>query len=60
MIAAFESVLTALTQASPPAPLSTESPLSGPFWSYVVPALLLTLASVATLLLYRHFARHRH
>ena len=30
---------------------------TGPFWSIVVPALLLAFATFATYLLYRHFAR---
>ena len=59
MKAALGPVLTAFVQASQPAPLPAESPLGGPLWSYVVPAALLTLASVGTLLLYRHFARHK-
>jgi hypothetical protein len=59
MKAAFGSVLTAVVQARQPIPLPAESPLGGPLWSYVVPAALLTLASVGTLLLYRHFARHK-
>ncbi|KPJ93081.1 MAG: hypothetical protein AMS18_06085 [Gemmatimonas sp. SG8_17] len=58
MKAALGPVLTAVVQASQPTPLPVDSPLGGPFWSYVVPAALLTLASVGTLLLYRHFARH--
>jgi len=57
--ATFGSALTALVQASQPTPLPAESPLRGLLWSYVVPAALLTLASVGTLLLYRHFARHK-
>ena len=38
------------------APLGVESPIGGPFWSVVIPVLLLVVASLATLLLYRHFA----
>lgn len=37
-------------------PLPAEPPIGGPLWSVVVPALLLVLATVATVLLYRHFA----
>jgi hypothetical protein len=59
MTTAGMPVFTAVLQASQPTPLPAESPLGGPFWSYVVPAALLTLATVGTLLLYRHFARHK-
>lgn len=38
------------------APLPAEPPIGGPFWSVVVPALLLLVATGATVLLYRHFA----
>ncbi len=37
-------------------PIPAESPIDGVLWSYVVPALLLFAAGVATFLLYRHFA----
>ena len=37
--------------------LPATSPLSGFFWTWVVPAALFALAAVATWLLYRHFAR---
>lgn len=37
-------------------PLPAEPPITGPLWSVVVPALLLLLATVATVMLYRHFA----
>ena len=36
--------------------LPAGSPLSGVFWTWVLPVLLFTLAFVATRLLYRHFA----
>jgi len=36
--------------------LPAEPPLVGFFWSYVVPALLLAVASLGTFLLYRKFA----
>jgi hypothetical protein len=31
-------------------------PIGGPFWTLVVPAILFSIAFVATFLLYRHFA----
>lgn len=37
-------------------PLPAEPPIGGPLWSVVVPALLLLVATVATVLLYRRFA----
>jgi hypothetical protein len=57
MTSATVTSLTALLQSGEPAPLPVTSPIGGPFWSYVVPAALLALAFVGTLLLYRHFAR---
>jgi TRAP-type C4-dicarboxylate transport system permease large subunit len=36
--------------------IPAESPIGGPFWSLVVPALLLAVAFLATWLLYRRFA----
>ena len=38
------------------APLPVASPLSGFFWTWVVPVTLFSIAFVATWLLYRHFA----
>jgi len=38
-------------------PLPVGSPLSGAFWTWVVPILLFGIAFVATWLLYRHFSR---
>jgi hypothetical protein len=43
-------------QSGGAAPLPAQPPIGGPFWSYVVPALLLAVATLSTLLLYRHFA----
>ncbi len=37
-------------------PLPVTSPLSGAFWTWVVPPVLFLIALVATWLLYRHFA----
>ena len=37
-------------------PIPAESPIGGPLWTLVVPALLFGLAATATYLLYRHFA----
>ncbi len=39
--------------------LPVTSPLSGVFWTWVVPVALFTVATVATWLLYRHFAGRR-
>ena len=50
------ALLTVFLQTGGVAPLPAESPIGGPFWSYVVPALLLAVATLGTLLLYRHFA----
>ena len=36
--------------------LPAEPPIGGPFWTVVVPAILFSIAFVATWLLYRHFA----
>ncbi len=51
------AALIALIQSAEIAPLPASSPIGGPFWSYVVPAALLAVAFLGTLLLYRHFAR---
>lgn len=48
--------VAALIQSGELAPLPVGSPIGGPLWSVVIPALLLVVASVCTLLLYRHFA----
>ena len=37
-------------------PIPAESPISGPFWTLVLPALLFLVALVATWRLYRRFA----
>ena len=39
--------------------LPAVSPLSGVFWTWVVPIGLFTIALVATWLLYRHFANQK-
>lgn len=38
-------------------PLPAAPPLTGFFWSYVVPVALFGMSFAATWLLYRHFAR---
>lgn len=38
-------------------PLPAESPISGPFWTLILPALLFAVSFLATFLLYRRFAR---
>lgn len=40
-------------------PLPVESPLSGFFWTWIVPVVLFSIAAVATWMLYRHFARQK-
>ncbi len=37
-------------------PIPAEPPIGGALWSFVIPALLLFVAGVATFMLYRHFA----
>lgn len=49
-------VLAASLQSGALAPLPAETPIGGPLWSYVVPALLLAVAAFGTIMLYRHFA----
>ncbi len=56
MTAAILLALAAV-QSSDVAPLPAESPIGGPLWSYVVPALLLSVATASTVLLYRRFAK---
>jgi hypothetical protein len=38
-------------------PIPAETPLSGPFWTLVLPALLFAVSFLATWLLYRRFSR---
>ncbi len=40
-------------------PLPVTSPLSGFFWTWVVPILLFSIAAGATWLLYKHFASQK-
>ncbi|UCC84303.1 MAG: hypothetical protein JSW46_05070 [Gemmatimonadota bacterium] len=56
MISATPGLLAASVQAGTVAPLPAEAPIGGPLWSYVIPALLLAIATFGTFLLYRHFA----
>ena len=37
--------------------IPAEAPISGPFWTWVVPAALFLVAFVATWMLYRRFSR---
>ncbi len=55
MLAAFACVAV-VAQSGEVAPLPAQSPIGGPLWSYVIPALLLLIAALGTLMLYRHFA----
>jgi hypothetical protein len=50
-------LLEALQTTTDSLALSVESPIGGPIWALVVPALLFSVAFVATFLLYRRFAR---
>jgi len=56
MTPAPTAILAAVLQSGDVAPLPVQSPIGGPFWSYVVPALLLAVATLGTFMLYRHFA----
>jgi hypothetical protein len=40
-------------------PIPAEPPLSGPFWTLVLPALLFALSFFATWMLYRRFSSQR-
>ena len=51
------AALEVALQAADSLALPAESPLDGPLWSIVVPALLFLVAFAATYLLYRRFAR---
>ncbi len=39
--------------------LPVELPLSGVFWTWVVPVVLFSIAFAATWMLYRHFAKQK-
>lgn len=41
------------------APLPVESPLSGFFWTWIVPVVLFGISFAATWMLYRHFANRK-
>jgi hypothetical protein len=45
-----------LQATSAMAPIPAEPPIGGPFWTLLVPALLLIFTAVATAMLYRKFA----
>jgi len=49
--------LVAVLQTDGVVPLPARSPIGGPLWSYIVPGALLVVASLGTLMLYRHFAK---
>ncbi|NIM52257.1 MAG: hypothetical protein GTN62_13290 [Gemmatimonadales bacterium] len=53
------SVVAVLARAfqAPAEPLAADSPIGGPVWSIVIPALLFAVAFAATFLLYRRFAK---
>ena len=52
----MNAVLLAVAQRTQEG-LPAEPPIDGWVWSYLVPALLLAVASVSTWLLYRRFSR---
>lgn len=57
LLAAVTAV-SALPQINPDRqPLPAEPPISGPFWTVLVPGVLLVFSIWATWLLYRHFAK---
>jgi hypothetical protein len=53
---AVTGLLLLLQQGPGVEPLGVEPPIGGPFWTVVVPALLLLGACLATYLLYRRFS----
>ena len=50
-------ILLLQAQATDVAPLEAVSRIEGPFWTWVLPALLFLISLAATLLLYRRFTR---
>ncbi|UCC74998.1 MAG: hypothetical protein JSV86_10730 [Gemmatimonadota bacterium] len=56
MTSAAFALFAASSQAGEVTPLPAETPIGGPLWSYLVPALLLAVAAFGTFILYRHFA----
>ncbi len=48
-----------MTQAAMIEALPATSPLSGVFWTWIVPVVLFSITFVATWLLYRHFANRK-
>jgi hypothetical protein len=50
-------LVIALAQAPEAAPLPAVNRIDGPFWTWVLPALLFALSLAATLFLYRRFTR---
>ncbi len=57
LTSAHNVAIVVLLQSDPTAPLPAESPIGGPLWSYVVPAALLGVTILGTVMLYRHFAK---
>jgi hypothetical protein len=57
VISAALTCVAVAAQSGEVAPLPAQSPIGGPLWSYVIPALLLLIATLGTLMLYRHFAK---
>lgn len=55
MTTGLEAIAATLQEALQPLP--AEPPIGGPFWTVVVPALLLAVATTATWLLYRRFSK---
>lgn len=59
LLALLVAVLVALQASGAPERLPASPPIGGPFWTIVVPALLLIVAFGGTLMLYRRFAGSR-
>ena len=57
MMLAALTYIAAFGQSGEVAPLPAQPPIGGPLWSYVIPALLLLISALGTLMLYRHFAK---
>ena len=57
MMPATVAFVAALSQSGGVAPLPAQSPIGGPLWSVVIPALLLLVTGLGTFMLYRHFAK---
>ena len=59
MMPATVALVAAPGQSGGVAPLPAQSPIGGPLWSVVIPALLLLVTGLGTFMLYRHFAKQK-